>query len=217
MNYDLSKVGIEKDIQYECITTTINEDGVKNAAAFAFKYLGEDKVFCRIFEGSKTLKNIQNTNEYVVNITQDPLVFTYATLDCLGDEYYTDDDDIAIIKNTPAYIIVDVVSIEKMSPDDFPIKGDKNIFFITGKIRKFVVNDENVKAFNRGLSALIESLVNFSRYKIVDEEKRKEYMDRLIENKRVIDKVSDEKTKNAMADLKSEYEKNKFLKKKKKS
>lgn len=208
MNYDLSKVGIEKDIQYECITTTINEDGVKNAGAFAFMYLGEDKVFCRIFEGSKTLKNIQNTNEYVVNITQDPLVFTYATLDCLGDEYYTDDDDIAIIKNTPAYIIVDVVSIEKMSPDDFPIKGDANIFFITGKIRKFVINDENAKAYNRGLSALIESLVAFSRYKIVDEEKRKEYMDRLIENKRVIDKVSDEKTKKAMADLKSEYEKN---------
>ena len=208
MNYDLSKVGIEKDIQYECITTTINEDGVKNAAAFAFKYLGEDKVFCRIFEGSKTLKNIQNTNEYVVNITQDPLVFTYATLDCLGDEYYTDDNDIAIIKNTPAYIIVDVVSIEKMSPDDFPIKGDKNIFFITGKIRKFIINDENVHAFNRGLSALIESLVNFSRYKIVDEEKRKEYMDRIIENQRVIDKVSDEKTKKAMAYLKSEYEKN---------
>ena len=208
MNYDLSKVGIEKDIQYECITTTINEDGVKNAAAFAFKYLGEDKVFCRIFEGSKTLKNIQNTNEYVVNITQNPLVFTYATLDCLGDEYYTDDDDIAIIQNTLAYIIVDVVSIEKMSPDDFPIKGDKNIFFITGKIRKFIINDENVQAFNRGLSALIESLVNFSRYKIVDEEKRKEYMDRIIENQRVIDKVSDEKTKKAMAYLKSEYEKN---------
>ena len=103
---------------------------------------------------------------------------------------------------------MDVVSIEKMSPDDFPIKGDKNIFFITGKIRKFIINDENVQAFNRGLSALIESLVNFSRYKIVDEEKRKEYMDRIIENQRVIDKVSDEKTKKAMAYLKSEYEKN---------
>lgn len=207
MNYDLGKVGIEKDIQYECITTTINEKGVKNAGAFAFKYLGDDKVFCRIFEGSKTLKNIQNTNEYVVNITQDPLVFTYATLDCLGDEYYTDDDDIAIIKNTPAYIIVDVKNIEKKTPDDFPIKGDKNIFFITGKIREFIINDENAKAFNRGLSALIEGLVNFSRYKIVDEEKRKEYMDRLIENQRVINKVSDEKTKKAIADLKSEYEK----------
>ncbi len=207
MSYDLSKVGIEKDIQYECITTTINRDGVKNAGAFAFKYLGDDKVFCRIFEGSKTLKNIQNTNEYVVNITQDPLVFTYATLDCLGDEYYTDDKDIAIIKNSPAYIIVDVEDIEKKTPDDFPIKGDKNIFFITGKIREFVINDKNTQAFNRGLSGLIEGLVNFSRYKIVDDDKRKEYMDRLIENQRVINKVSDEKTQKAMARLKAEYEK----------
>lgn len=208
MNYDLSKVGIKKDLQYECITTTINENGVKNAGAFAFKYLGEDKVFCRIFEGSKTLKNIQNTKEYVVNITQDPLVFTYATLDCLDDEYYTDDNDIAILKNTPAYIIVNVENIEKRTPDDFPIKGDKNIFFITGKIKEFIINDENAQAFNRGLSCLIECLVNFSRYKIVDSEKRKEYMDRLIENQRVIEKVCDEKTKKAIADLKTEYEKN---------
>lgn len=208
MNYDLSKVGIEPDLQYECIITTINDEGVKNAGAFSFRYLGDDRVFCRIFEGSKTLKNIQNTHEYVVNITQDPLVFTYATLDCLSDEYYTDDSDIAIIKNTPAYIIVDVENIEKKTPDDFPIQGNNNIFFITGKIRKFTINDENANAYNRGLSGLIEGLVNFERYKIVDDEKRKEYMDRLIENKRVIDKVSDEKTKKAMADLKAEYDKN---------
>ena len=208
MNYDLSKVGIKPNLQYECITTTIDENGVKNAGAFAFKYLGEDKVFCRIFEGSKTLKNIQNTHEYVVNITQDPLSFTYATLKCFDDEYFTGDDDIAIIKNSPAYIIVDVESIEKKTPDDFPIKGDKNIFFITGKIREFIINDENIQAFNRGLSALIESLVYFSRYKIVDENQRKIYMDRLIENQRVIERVSDEQTKKAITDLKIEYEKN---------
>ena len=207
MKFDLSKVGIEPEIQYECIITTINDDGIKNAGAFAFKYLGEDRAFCRIFEGSKTLKNIQNSGEYVVNITQNPLVFTYATLNCLNDEYFTDDEDIAIIKNTPSYIIVDVENIEEKTQEDFPINGDKNIYFITGKIRDFVINDENAQAFNRGLSALIECLVSFSRYKIVDEEKRKEYMDRLIENQRVIHKVSDEKTKKAIDDLKKEYEK----------
>ena len=205
---NLEKLGIKKDVQYECITTTINKDGIKNAGAFAFQYLGDDKVHCHIFEGSKTLKNILNTNEYVVNITQDPLVFTYATLDCLGDEYYTDDNDIAIIKNTPAYIIVDVENVEIKTPENFPIKGDNNIYFITGKIRKVVVNDENVQAFNRGLASLIECLVNFSRYKIVDDEKRKFYMGKLLENERIINKVSDEKTKNAMAHLKEEYEKN---------
>ena len=61
---NLEKLGIKKDVQYECITTTTSKDGIKNAGAFGFKYLGDDKVFCRIFEGSKTLKNILDTNEY---------------------------------------------------------------------------------------------------------------------------------------------------------
>lgn len=131
----------------------------------------------------------------MVNITQNSLVFTYSTLNCLSDEYYTDDTDIAIIKNTPAYIIVDVENIDKKeTPKDFPIKGS-DIYYITGKIRKVMKNDENAMPFNRGLSALIECLINFSRHKMVDEEKRKEYMKILIENQRIINKVSDEKTK----------------------
>lgn len=208
MEYDLSKVGVEKDLQYECITTTISKDGVKNAGAFAFIFLGGDKVHCHIFEGSKTLKNILDTHEYVVNITQDPLVFTYTTLDCLGDEYYTDDADIAILKDSPAYIIVDVEDIDIKTPENFPIKGDNSIYFITGKIREFVINDERAQAFNRGMSGLIEGLVNFSRYKLVGEEQRKVYMDKLLENQRVINKVSDEKTKKAMDYLVKQYEKN---------
>lgn len=207
MESKLEKVGIKKDLQYECITTTISSEGVKNAGAFAFKYIGGDMVHCHIFEGSKTLKNILESKKYVVNITQDPLVFTYATLNCLGDEYYTDDADIAIIKNTPAYIIIDVVGVEKKSPENFQIKGDNNIYFITGKIREFIINNENIMAFNRGMSALIESLVNFSRYKMVDEVQKKIYMDKLLENQRVINKVSDEDTKKAIADLRKEYEK----------
>lgn len=206
MGFDLEKVGIKKYLQYECITTTINSNGLKNAGAFAFKYLGDDMVHCHIFEGSKTLKNILETKEYVVNITQNPLVFTYATLDCLGDEFYTGDEDIAIIKNTPAYIIVDVVDVEKKTPKNFPIKGDNGIYFITGKIREFIINDENVMAFNRGMAALIESLVNFSRYKMVGPEQRKVYMDKLLENQRVINKVSDKDTQKAIADLRVKYE-----------
>lgn len=208
MKYDLSKVGIHMNLQYECITTTINSRKEKNSAAFAFIYLGEDSVMCRIFEGSKTLKNIQETNQYVVNITQDPLIFTLSTIDKLPDEYYTDDENIAILKDCGAYLIIDVDEIEMKTPKDFPIKNDTNIYFITGTIKDFIVMDESIKAFNRGFSGLIESLVNCSRYKIVDGEKRKYYKNRLEENKRVIEKVSDEKTKKAMEILAEEYEKN---------
>lgn len=208
MKYDLTSVGIHTNLQYECITTTINSEKEKNSAAFAFIYLGEDKVMCRIFEGSKSLENIQKTRQYVVNITQDPLVFTLSTIDKLPDEYYTDDEDIAILKDSSAYMLIDVDEIEMKTPDDFPIKNNTNIYFITGTIKDFVIRDESVKAFNRGFSGLIESLVNCSRYKIVDGEKRKYYKDRLDENRRVIEKVSDEKTKKAMEILAEEYEKN---------
>ena len=208
MNYDLSEIGIEKGLQYECITTTLSKNGIRNAEAFAFVYLGDDRVHCQIFEGSKTLKNILDTKEYAVNITQDPLIFTYATLDCLGDEYYAEEDGMAIIKDAPSYIIIDVEDVEIRTAENFPIKGDNNIYLIYGKIRKVVINDESIKAYNRGMSGLIEGLVNLSRYKIVDEAKRQEYMSRLIENQRIIEKVSDEKTKKAMAKLVAEYKKN---------
>ena len=207
MNYDLSVVGIDTDLQYECIYTTINSKKEKNSGAFAFIYLGDDKVMCRIFEGSKTLKNIQETKQYVVNITQDPLIFTESTLSKLDSSYYTDDEDIAILKDAGSYLIIDVDEIKKASPEDFPIKNDASIFFINGTIRDFVINDESIKAFNRGFSGLIESLVNYSRYKIVDDEKRQYYHGRLKENERIIKKVSDDKTKQAMDLVVKEYEK----------
>ena len=208
MEHDLAKVGIHMNLQYECITTTIDRNMEKNSGAFAFIYLGEDKVMCRIFEGSKTLRNIQETKKYVVNVTQDPLIFTLSTIAKLPDEYYTDDKDIAILKDAGAYLIIEVDEIEEKTPQDFPIKNDTNIYFITGTIKDFVVNDESIKAFNRGFSGLIESLVNCSRYKIVDGEKKKYYKNRLEENRRIIDKVSDENTKKAMDLIAEEYEKN---------
>lgn len=207
MKYDLSIVGIDSALQYECIYTTINSKKEKNSGAFAFIYLGDDKVMCRIFEGSQTLKNIQETKKYVVNITQDPLIFTESTLSKLDSSYYTDDEDIAILKDAGSYLIIDVDEIKKASPEDFPIKNDTSIFFINGTIRDFVINDKSVKAFNRGFSGLIESLVNYDRYKIVDDEKRRYYYDRLKENERIISKVSDDRTKRTMDLIVREYEK----------
>ena len=208
MKYDLKKVGIYSNLQYECIATTISPEKEKNSAALSFIYLGDGRVMCRIFEESKSLENIKKTMQYVINVTQDPMAFTLSTIDKLPDDYYTDDEDIAILKDSGAYLIIDVDEIEMKRPEDFPIKNDSNIYFIAGTIKDFVIMDESVKAFNRGFSGLIESLVNCSRYKIVKGEKRKYYKDRLDENRRIIEKVSDENTKKAMEIVAEEYEKN---------
>lgn len=205
MNFDLEKVGIEAGPRYECIYTTISSKKEKNAAAIGFKYLGKNKIGCRIFEGSKTLENIQETKRFVVNITQDPLIFTYSTIDKLNDDYYTKDEDIAILKDVPAYMIVDVLNIEEMSPDDFPEGKDDKIYMIQGEIKDFVINNKCAKALNRAIPSLIECLVNYTRFNIVDDEKREDYLGRLEENQRIINKVGDEKTKKAIEILNKKY------------
>lgn len=208
MNYDLEKIGINTEERYECIYTTIDEDGNKNSAAIGLKYFGQDNIGCRIFEGSKTLENIQKTKKYVVNITQDPLIFTKSTIDKLPEEYFTNDKDIAILKDAGSYIIVNVTDIIEQKPENTPIDNDQSIFIIKGKIQSVTINDESIKAFNRGLSGVIECLVNVSRYKIVDDEKRSEYMARVIENNRMISRIGSKATKEAMQLIKEEYEKN---------
>ena len=56
MNETLKKIGITTEERYECIYTTIDEEGNKNSAAIGLKYFGDDNIGCRIFEGSKPLK-----------------------------------------------------------------------------------------------------------------------------------------------------------------
>lgn len=208
MNGELKKIGISTDERYECIYTTIDGEGNKNSAAIGLKYFGKDDIGCRIFEGSTTLKNIQKTKRFVVNITQDPLIFTKSTIGRLPEEYFTDDEDIAILKDAGSYIVVDVVDIDEQKAENTPVDNDQSIFMIKGKIQKIVVRDERIKAFNRGLGGIIECLVNISRYKIVDDKKRQEYIDRVIENDRIIQRIGNAKTKNTMKLIKEEYEKN---------
>jgi len=207
MKYNLNSVGIYTDERYECIYTTINSAKEKNSAAIGLKYLGEDKVACRIFEGSKTLTNIMETKQYVVNITQDPLIFTKSTIDSLPEEYYTDDEDIAILKDAGSYIIVEAESIEELSPEDTPIKKGNGGYLIKGKIKDFIINNEMIKAYNRGFSALIECLVNYTRYNIVDDMQKEYYLGRVKENKRMINRIGNEKTKYAMDLIEKEYKK----------
>ncbi|MDO5848719.1 MAG: DUF447 family protein [Methanobrevibacter sp.] len=204
---NLERVGIKPQLKYECIYTTISKDGKKDAAPIGFTYLGNDKVKCSIFEDAQTLKNILDTRRYVVNITQDPMAFAYATIANVPEDYYTNDESIAILKDAPSYLVIDVEDIEEKHAERYPIENDKSRFEITGKIDKFVVNDDSVKAFNRGMGCLIDSLVNYTRYYIVDDEGKKFFDERLEENQRIINKVADSNVIEAMELLKKNQEK----------
>ncbi len=185
MDIDLSSVGMEKGKQYETIITTKNSSNVQNAAPIGVICSGKDKVLCRIFKGGKTLDNICSQKEFVVNITNNPELFMLSTLGNLPEEYFSPDNS---IKDIDAYFKCEVVSLKEAVKQSDPIKKKGEAIVIKSEVKELVIN-KDTKAFNRGFGYVIESLSNYSRFDLVGEEKKQEYVKAFKEANRIVRKI----------------------------
>lgn len=194
MEIDLTKIGMFKGQQYETIISTVDNEGNLNAAPIGILCRGKDKVLCRIFKGRHTLENIISQKEFIVNITQNPELFTESLLDNLET---TDFNENKSIKNVDCYFKCEVTSIKEAIKQSDPVKkkGEANV--IKANVVELIINNPT-KAYNRAFSYVIECLVNFSRIGIVDDEKRKYYLDSYKEAYRIVKKVGSKKDKEAM-------------------
>ena len=210
MEIDLSKIGMNKGEQYETIITTIDKNGNSNAAPFGVRVLENNEIFLRIFEGGNTIKNIKDQKEFIVNITTSPLMFTLSTTNTIPDEYLTkipkENSELAYLTDADAYFICEVKSIKSSYRENDPIK-DTGINFIKAKVIELNIKNKCVKPINRAIHALIESLVNYSRINIVDEEKQKYFLERFEESERIIKRVGNKKEKEAIELLKDDLKK----------
>lgn len=209
MEIDLTKIGMYKDQQYEVIITTIDNNGKSNAAPFGLRVLEDNEVFLRIFEGGTTIKNIKEKEEFVVNVTTDPLMFTLATTNTIPDEYLTrisnktqSSNELAYLTDADAYFICEVKSLKTSLREDDIKSSDVN--FIKSEVVKLNIKNKCVKPINRAIHALTEALVNYSRINIVDEDTRKYFIERFLESERVIKRVGNEKEKESIQILKDD-------------
>ncbi|WP_407423558.1 DUF447 domain-containing protein [Methanobrevibacter sp.] len=199
MEIDLTKIGMFKGQQYETIISTVNCDGEVNAAPIGILCRGKDKVMCRIFKGSTTLENIISQKEFVVNITQNPEFFTWSLLDNLQTDDFNKD---LSIKNVDCYFKCKVTDIKEAVKQSDPIKKKSEANVIKADVCELIINKET-KVYNRAFSCVIESLANFSRFDIVNDEKRKFYLDSFKESYRVVKKVGSPEDKKAMDAIKN--------------
>ena len=201
MSFSLESIGMEPGARYEAIYTTMDKDGEMNAAPIGVKCINDYDVAARIFEGSKTLENIRQTNLFVINITDNPKIYADALYGNLENLKLVKDDDIAYLKNADAYFICLVKSIEEVKAQkDHVNEGAKNYIVIAENI-KITINRKGAKALNRGLYSFLESLVDYTRVDIIDDEKRQEYKNRFLENERIIERVAEKDVKESMATL----------------
>ena len=195
---DLRTVGIHEGIKYEGIYTTMNKEGVKNAAPIGIQCKGLDKLGCRLFVGTHTLANVMETKRYVINITENSLNFVNSTVGNLDADKFTDDEDIAILKEADAYIVCEVTNIEKQDKIKDHVTSHGEAYLVDADATEIVINHPGARAMNRGIHCLIESLSNFTRIQLVPPEQQEYYVGRFNENKRIIDRVADDDTKKAM-------------------
>jgi len=197
MSKDLNSVGMKKGQQYETIITTNDNEGMENAAPIGIICKENDKIICRIYKGSHTLKNIYVKREFIVNITNDPLLFTLSSIGNLPKEYFVENSKIAILKDVEAYIKCKVTDIKETTKHNDPIKKS-TIGIIKADVEEIIINKKCVKAANRGFYSLIDSLVNFTRIEMVTQEKQKYFLQRFMESKRIINKVGSKEEKKAI-------------------
>lgn len=200
MEIDLNLIGMNRGKQYETIITTANCENVQNAAPIGVLCSGKDTILCRIFKGGKTLNNIISQREFTVNITHDPELFTLSTIGNLSQEYFSNDNS---LRGVDAYFKCEVISIKEAVKQSDPIRKNGEANVIKSKVTDMVINKE-VQVFNRAFSCLIETLANFTRFDLVDEEKKQYYLTRFRECSRVVNKVGGKEEKQSMGEIKKE-------------
>ena len=200
MEIDLNILGMDRGNQYETIITTVNSENVPNASPIGVLCAGKDTILCRIFKGGRTLNNIISQRRFTVNITHDPELFTLSTIGNLPKEYFSSDNS---LKGADAYFKCEVISLKEAKKQSDPIRTKGEAIVIKSKVTEIVIN-ENTTSFNRAFGCVIETLANFIRFDLVDEDKKQYYLNRFRECSRVVNKVGNKNEKLAMSEIKKE-------------
>lgn len=127
-------------------------------------------------------------------------MFTLSTLGNLPQGHFSDK---GALKHRDAYFKCEVISLTEAVKQSDPIKKKGEALVIKSKAIDLTI-DGNAPAMNRGFGYVIESLANLTRFDMVDESKKEEYIARFKEANRVVLKVGKKEDIKAMSEIKKE-------------
>lgn len=158
---DLKEAGIGEGIS-EVIVTTKSASGEPNAAPIgiiAVTNEDENNYFVKLYKGSKTLSNVQETNKLAANVTDDAVLFVKAAFEPLNKAHFSLFSESPVLKEANSWILFDCAFSEKTC--------ETFIFQLTPIAVK--TNRKEVKAINRGLNAVIEAAILATRNAIKED------------------------------------------------
>ncbi|BAW31635.1 MAG TPA: DUF447 family protein [Methanothermobacter sp.] len=190
----LESLKMEKGMLYETIITSIDENGKGNAAPIGVVCKNPSEIILYLYEGSHTLSNILNSGNFTVNITHDPLLFTEATLGDLRGDFFIPYSQYLILKGASSFFTATTKDVKSVKRRDR--YGESKLFIIKADVKNIFKGKNFKEPLNRGIYAVIESLINYTR--IDRAENKEDILGRILDMKRVVDKVGGSREKLAM-------------------
>lgn len=186
---------------YETIVVTWDESMMGNAAPIGILCTGEQSVTLYLYPGTHTLENILRNRKFTVNVTLDPLTFTEATLGGLGDEMFSSHRGYLHLQGADAFFTAEVESVKKVVRTDR--YGETEIHIVNARTPEIFRGEDFRTVLNRGIYAVIESLINYTRADFMDPQ---DLMGRIREMNRVARKVGGPREREAMKRIIRELE-----------
>ncbi len=204
----LKEAGISEGIS-EVIVTTQSVSGVPNAAPIGIitatnnnnskgKDKDENNYFVRLYKGSKTLSNVQETNKLAANVTDDAVLFVKAAFEPLTETQFSLFNGFPVLKEANSWILFDCTFSEKKN------ESENFLFQLTPIAVK--TNRKEVKAINRGLNAVIEAAIIATRYAITEDEQDRAEREKLMAlYARIVEKCGGSREKEALKILQEKH------------
>ena len=193
----LESLNMFKGQLYETIVTTQSNEHIKNAAPIGVICKDSNHIVIHLDNCVHTHRNIIENGELIVNITKDPLIFTYSTIGELDDEYFDEFNGFPLIKDSLGFFKAHVIKkINKKRENDF---NDGIGHVVTCEVEDIYIRENNeIVPLNRAMNAVIESLVYYCRFDAKYKHMQKEIWTHMKELNRVAQKVGNEKEKKSM-------------------
>ena len=194
---DLESLNMFKGQLYETIVTTESNELVKNAAPIGVICKDSNHIVIHLDNCVHTHQNIIENGELIVNITKDPLIFTYSTLGELDGKYFDEFNGFPMIKDSLAFFKAHVIkTIEKKRENDYN-NGIGNV--VTCEVEDIYTREyEEIVPLSRAMNAVIESLVYYCRFDHKYKDKQDIIWTHMKELNRVCQKVGNESEKKSM-------------------
>ena len=174
----------------------INTNGSVNAAPIGVLCKNSKQIVLYLYEGTHTVNNIHHHDYFIVNITQNPIIFTKSTLEDLSDEYFEYYNEIPFLKDADAFFVCRVNKIKEITKNND--LGSSKMSIVTADVEEVVQINSQAIPLNRGIYAVIESLIHYTRFELADNETRTSYWARINEMNRVVKKVGSPQEKAAL-------------------